>query len=213
LLVRTRGRIHGVPFFLFLRYPEVAGIRCLVRRTVTPAPHMHPSPNTHWISHWWPALAWAVVAWLFSTSYFSGQQTSVFLMPLLQWLLPKASPATLDLIHLGIRKLGHVAEYFVLGWLVFRGVRGGRTGWKQSWALAALALAVGYALVDEGHQFFVANRGASFRDVLLDGFGALLAHALIWWRVARPTRAQSAAARAESGFPSRPHELTPGQTD
>jgi VanZ family protein len=85
--------------------------------------------------------------------------------------------------------------------LLFRGARGSRTGWRWTWALAALAIAAGYSALDEVHQAFVASRTASPRDSLLDSVGAFVASlaVLAWYRHERtrispaPTKATSSA--------------------
>jgi len=86
----------------------------------------------------------------------------------------------LHLLHVGIRKLAHVTEFGVFSVTVFHGIRGRLTGWRLSWALATLAIAVTYAGLDEWHQSFVPMREARLRDVLIDTFGALLAQSLVW---------------------------------
>jgi len=143
-----------------------------------------------WLWHWGPVLIWAVVAWAFSTSAFSDQQTLRFLMPLLHWMFPHATPPTLLLMHKAIRKAALVGENFVLCLLLFRALRGDRSGWQLRWALAAVAIAAGYALVDEGHQMFALGRGASLRDALLDTSGAAMAQAAVWWHMGRGSLAK-----------------------
>jgi VanZ family protein len=87
-------------------------------------------------------------------------------------------------IHYVIRKTAHFTEYFVFCILLFRGVRGPRAGWRWTWALSALAIAAGYAALDEVHQAFVASRTASPWDSLLDSVGAFAASLAIflWFR-------------------------------
>lgn len=146
---------------------------------------MAMGPSIRWLRHWGPALLWAVVIGAFSTAAFSAEHTSRFLLPALRWLFPDASPETLALMHLGIRKASHFVEYFILGLLLFRAIRGDRMGWTLRWALLAVALAAGYALVDEVHQLFVVGRGGSAWDVLLDAAGAAVAQAGLWWQIRR----------------------------
>lgn len=136
-------------------------------------------------------MAWAAVVWTFSTSAFSEDHTSRFLLPALQWLFPHAAPETLEVMHTGVRKVGHFVEYFILSLLLFRAIRGERAGWNPRWALAALAFAAAYALVDEGHQIFAAGRGASLWDVLLDATGAAMAQFVVWWRLGRSVQRES----------------------
>ena len=138
-----------------------------------------------WLRHWAPAILWAAAIWTFSTGAFTSENTSRFLLPMLKWLLPGASAATLLLLHSLIRKAAHVAEYFVFSLLALRGVRGEERGWRVTWGLAAIVIVLCYAALDEVHQLLVPGRGASPWDVLLDGFGAVLAQAVAAWRVRR----------------------------
>jgi len=123
----------------------------------------------------------AALIWSFSTQWFSSSHTSLIIIPLLRWLLPHASVATIDGIHLAIRKTAHVGEYFIFSLLLFRAVRGPERGWRFQWAMAALAIAALYACTDEFHQIFVPGRGASVVDVLIDAAGSSLAQVVIWW--------------------------------
>lgn len=131
--------------------------------------------------YWVPAILLAIVISLFSTHYFSGEQTARIIIPALHWLLPEASPHVLRLMHMGIRKMAHVTEFGLFSIAVFRGIRGGRFGWRFSWALATLAIAVAYAGLDEWHQSFVPLREARVRDVAIDALGAVLAQVLVWF--------------------------------
>lgn len=76
-------------------------------------------------------------------------------------------------IHPKIRKLAHMAIYFCLAVAVsfplyVYGLRG-------IWLLLlAGGVCVGFACLDEYHQSFVAGRGPSSRDVLIDGIGVFL---------------------------------------
>ncbi|MGC2829314.1 MAG: VanZ family protein, partial [Candidatus Acidiferrum sp.] len=82
---------------------------------------------------------------------------------------------------------------------VFRGIRGGRCGWRFSWALTTLAIAVAYAALDEWHQSFVPLREARGRDVAIDAIGAVLAQALVWFHAKlRRNRVGSAESSAET---------------
>jgi VanZ family protein len=104
----------------------------------------------------------------FSTDTFSKEQTSRVAVPLLRWLFPHASPETIELLHVVVRKCAHIFEYFVFGWLLFRAFRGNRQGWTVRWAARAIIFAAVFASSDEIHQLFVPSRGASAWDVLLD---------------------------------------------
>jgi VanZ family protein len=136
---------------------------------------------------WWPALLWAVVIFLLSTDEFSAEHTSTFLYPLFHRIIPSLTAEQFASIHHLIRKSAHFSEYFVFYVLLFRGARGNRSGWRWTWALAALSIAAGYSALDEVHQAFVASRTASPWDSLLDSVGAFVASlaVFLWYRYDR----------------------------
>jgi VanZ family protein len=129
---------------------------------------------------WLPVVVWALLIYGSSTSRFASPETSRFIIPILHWLLPSAAPETLDLLHEFARKCVHFVNYFVLGLLLFRALRGPNRGWALRWALLAILLAFTYAASDEYHQSFEAGRGPSAMDALLDTAGASTAQAILW---------------------------------
>jgi VanZ family protein len=133
-----------------------------------------------WLRAWWPALVWAAFIFTMSTDTFSSEHTATLFEPLLRWLHPSFTKHQLHVIHFYIRKSAHFTEYFVFCLLLYRGVRGMRQGWRWTWGLAALSIAAGYSALDEIHQAFVASRGASAYDSLLDSAGAFFATAALW---------------------------------
>lgn len=150
------------------------------------------------LKHWGSAICVAILISVFSTHYFSAEQTGRVFIPTLHWLFPAASAHTLHLMHTGIRKLAHVTEFGVFSVTIFHGVRAGRTGWRFSWALITLVVAVAYAGLDEWHQSFVPLREARVRDVAIDAFGALLAQSFVWayakWKCGPATNLKQPAA-------------------
>ncbi len=140
------------------------------------------------LKYWIPTILVAILISIFSTHYFTDERTGRIIIPTLHWFFPSASRRTLHLMHMGIRKLAHVTEFGVFSAFVFRGVRAERTGWRWSWALATLVIAMVYAAFDEWHQSFVPLRVATPRDVAIDIFGAILAQALVWWYATRKWR-------------------------
>jgi VanZ family protein len=144
--------------------------------------------KTTWLARWWPVLVWAVIISYFSTDTFTSDKTESIFIPILHWLLPKASYPTLLTIHYYIRKSAHFVEYFVFSLLVLRAIRGGRHKTRLAWALAAIGIVAGYAALDEFHQSFVPGRTAAVSDVLLDTTGGTAAQAiaglvLLWGHV------------------------------
>lgn len=116
-----------------------------------------------------------------STDALSAEHTSRFLVPLLRWIDPTISAATVAAIHFMLRKLGHFTEYAVLALLLWRALRSSfvrKT--NAAVALICFGLAAFFATSDEFHQSFVATRTASPHDVLVDCVGAAFAIALCW---------------------------------
>jgi VanZ family protein len=132
------------------------------------------------VSYWLPPLLWMALIWGLSSDVGSAAQTSRFLLPLLKWLLPWASPAQTELLHGLIRKSGHVVEYAVLAALWFRTLRRERGLALPASAWAALGISLAWAIADELHQSTVASRTASAVDVMIDGVGAALALLALW---------------------------------
>jgi VanZ family protein len=128
---------------------------------------------------WWPVLAWAALIWIFSTSWFTSENTGRIIEPVFQWLLPHASLETIDLLHAIVRKCGHVTEYFIFSLLVLRSLRAGRRGRSLKWALITISIVAAYASIDEFHQSFVPGRTAAVSDVLLDTAGGTIAQVLV----------------------------------
>jgi VanZ family protein len=150
-----------------------------------------------WLKIWWPAIAWAIVISSFSTGAFTSEHTSRFIIPVLHWLLPHASPETLSTVHHVIRKCGHFTEYFILSLLILRGFQAGNREFGLRLALLSILMVAGYAALDEFHQSFVPGRGAAVSDVMLDtsggAAGILIAALLVLWGRVRRQRKDSDA--------------------
>jgi VanZ family protein len=151
-------------------------------------PHIHELPVVRWLLAWWPALLWATLIFGMSTDTFSSEHTGSIIEPILRWIYPAITAEQFALIHHLIRKAAHFTEYFIFALLLFRGIRGGRAGWRWSWGLLALFVAAVYSALDEIHQAFVASRTASPYDSLLDTLGAFAAimFLFLWFRRQRP---------------------------
>jgi len=155
-----------------------------------------------WLRRYWPVLAWAAAIWIFSTEGFSSSNTSRLILPVLHWLFPQVSAETLELIHFVIRKCAHLVEYFVFSLLVLHSIRGSRKGWQWRWGLIAIAVAAGYAAVDELHQAFEPTRGPSLSDVGLDTLGAALAQlCAAWWSLRHRSSSKTERVELPGGTP------------
>ncbi len=119
-----------------------------------------------------------------STDVLSAHHTSQFIAPLLRWINPAVSEQTIRAVQIVVRKSGHLSEYAVLSFLLWRAFRQPSKNDPRpwSWKVAALAIFVSalYAMSDEFHQSFVATRQASIWDVLIDTTGATLAMIILW---------------------------------
>jgi len=136
--------------------------------------------------YWLAAVVWACIISGLSTDTFSSEHTSRFILPVLHWLFPSAGANALELMHEVIRKAAHLTEYFILGILLHRALRGEDRGWKLKWAIWAIAIAAAYASLDEFHQSFVPSRTASPWDALIDTVGVSAAQfvlKIMWHRL------------------------------
>ena len=128
------------------------------------------------LKNWLPVFIWLAVIFLGSTDLMSAEHTSRFIVPFLRWLNPDVSPERLASIHSIVRKCAHLGEYAVLALLLLRAAIL-MTNLKRSLAILYVSVWVAclfVATTDEFHQTFVASRGASAADIMIDGSGAIL---------------------------------------
>jgi VanZ family protein len=94
------------------------------------------------------------------------------------------SEDNVHLIHHLLRKCAHLAEYAVLGILMWRAVRKPVRDDPRPWSWREAAIAVlivfAYASTDEFHQRFVPNRTPLVSDVFVDTGGALIGMIALW---------------------------------
>lgn len=144
------------------------------------------------LKYWLPVVIWAAVIFSASTDALSSPRTSRIIGPILRWFKPDVSAETVERVQWVVRKTAHAVEYGILGillWVAQRKPRWNNLGpWERRPAVWSLVGAFVYALSDEGHQMFVASRGASLGDVFLDTAGAALGLLVLWmwgrWRKA-----------------------------
>src|SRR5512139_1351862 len=119
-----------------------------------------------YFKYWLPVVLWMAVIFWMSTDSLSSEHTASVIEPILRLLMPDISPEKIDIVHGLTRTAGHAVEYFVLGLLLFRAIRGdSRERWNWRWVMCALIVLALYAAGDELHQSFVPTRTASPLDV------------------------------------------------
>ena len=122
-----------------------------------------------------------------STETFSSEHTFSAVRVIISSLVPRLSGEEVDLIHAIIRKLAHVVEYLILGFLLFRAFRGrSNVRWNWRWFFLASIIVLLWAASDEFHQSFVSTRTASIVDVGIDAVGGILGQfASVLWKLHR----------------------------
>jgi VanZ family protein len=124
-----------------------------------------------------PVLLWMLVIFVASTNIGSSSNTSRFIGPLLRFFKPDVSDEAIGVAQVIVRKGGHLSEYAILAFLMWRSRRqvlGENFAWDWKEALVIVAVCALYASTDEFHQSFVATRYASPWDALIDTAGAVL---------------------------------------
>jgi VanZ family protein len=128
------------------------------------------------LKNWLPVIVWVGVIFIGSTDLMSAEHTSRFVVPFLRWLKPDISAETVASIHFIVRKCTHVGEYAIL-WLLLLRAGTLMTNSRRSIPIlyvSVLGVCLIVAATDEFHQTFVASRGASLRDIMIDTSGAVL---------------------------------------
>jgi VanZ family protein len=152
--------------------------------------------NARWRNRLWgygPLVLWLGFIFFASTGEFSASNTSRIIRPLLLWLFPGISEATLVSVHIFVRKCGHFTEYAVLGLLAARAfIPSAIKTLHKHWFLSSLMLVIVYALLDEYHQSFVATRTGSIYDSMIDAAGGFIALVVLalWRRMKSKRRSE-----------------------
>lgn len=137
------------------------------------------------------ALVLAVMVMIFCFSAQNGEQSGAMSGRLTTWVLNLILPdfenfsleqqeAIRSTAGLIVRKLAHFSEYALLGFSLMLHIcqiqkrTVVRLPWLWSWAVGTL-----YAASDEFHQGFVAGRGPSIVDVMIDSSGVIVGTILL----------------------------------
>ena len=127
--------------------------------------------NKKKILAWSFFLFWLLLIFFFSSQ--SGEESSHLSGGILEFLESLTHiPLSSEIVSFMIRKLAHFTEYTILGILTMN-------LWKQYGSINKkqfvfiILFCVFYALTDEFHQIFIANRSGNFWDVTIDSMGSL----------------------------------------
>ncbi|MBZ5676607.1 MAG: VanZ family protein [Acidobacteriia bacterium] len=126
-------------------------------------------------------VLWAVHMFWLSTESFGIDHTRFALSTVLSLLHVSVSSHTLWILNAVLRKLAHVTEYAIFGFLLSRSL-GSPSRSRSQVYIAALCIAAAavYSFTDEFHQSFVPGRGPSLIDCAIDVSGAVLAMILLY---------------------------------
>ncbi len=129
-----------------------------------------------------PLILWLSGIFYLSSNKGSVSRTTVYFVPLLNFLFPRCGDAqAFKKHHLVIRKLCHFAGYAVLALLasiVF--YNSSLLAAAKFWYACAFAVVLIVASMDEIRQSFYPERNGSLSDVALDCFGGLTMIVLFW---------------------------------
>jgi VanZ family protein len=139
-----------------------------------------PPHSKKFLVRYGPVVLWAVLIFIGSSNLMSSPNTGGILRPVVLWVFPSASEATLIFLHFLVRKAAHFTEYAILALLAARAFRtSSRDFLRNHWFAVSLTFVALYALSDEFHQSFVSSRTASIYDCLIDAAGGLVALIII----------------------------------
>ena len=136
-------------------------------------------------------LVIAIMVMIFCFSAQTGAESGAMSGRITMWILnlvvpgfgdfsPEKQEAVRSTVSFVVRKLAHFSEYALLGLSLMLHIAqiekkiAVRLPWLWSWAAGTL-----YAASDEFHQGFVAGRGPSVRDVMIDSAGVIAGALLI----------------------------------
>jgi len=137
----------------------------------------------YWV---WPFL-WAALFFPAWSSQWSQTLIWNLSLRILKLFSHTVNDHTLGIVYTIARKSGHVIEYAVLAYLLFRAFRRDRKDrWNWSWAIPAGLLAAGYGALDEYVQTLVPRRHGSPIDWGIDVAAILLMLVIVYRDSRRP---------------------------
>ena len=136
------------------------------------------------IMRYGPLLLWFSLIFYASTDHLSNENTSKVVYPFIKWLFFSPSEATIEILHIIIRKIAHFTEYAVLAFFLARATTSSTKDWlNKNWFKWSISIIVLYALLDEYHQSFESTRMASIYDSLIDISGGLTVLCFFYWKI------------------------------
>lgn len=132
---------------------------------------------------WWilATIIWMAGIFCFTQlPYFTGENTSKSIQKIVVTEhkavhTPSVDNGEIEWINFVIRKATHLTAFGILAFFLFKSLEIYRYSFVLSWVITFL-----YAATDEYHQSFMPGRTSSFKDVLIDGCGALIALSLTY---------------------------------
>ena len=145
-------------------------------------------------------LVVAVMVMIYCFSAQTGAESGAMSGRITMWILnlvvpgfgdfsPEKQEVIRSTVSFVVRKLAHFSEYALLGFSLMLHIAqiekkiAVRLPWLWSWVVGTL-----YAASDEFHQGFVAGRGPSLRDVMIDSSGVIAGTLLLLWIIRRRTK-------------------------
>ena len=142
-------------------------------------------------------LVIAVMVMIYCFSAQTGEESGAMSGRITRWVLSLVVPGFEDMpaseqedlreiAGLVVRKLAHFSEYALLGLTLLLHIAqiqkktAVRLPWLWAWGIGTL-----YAASDEFHQGFVADRGPSVVDVMIDSAGVIAGALLLLWILLR----------------------------
>lgn len=127
--------------------------------------------NKKKILKWGFLFFWMIIIFIFSNQPHSGEATR----SIIEQIIPTIKTnALIDIINFIIRKSAHITEYFILTILTISLLKEYTKKERVIITLSILFCFL-YASTDEFHQSLVPGRTSTFKDVLIDTSGGLIA--------------------------------------
>ena len=143
-----------------------------------------------------PVVACVAFILYASTGALAASNTSRIIGPVVRWLFPDISEASLLAVHMVVRKCAHFAEYAALALLAARAfLTSSREFLLRRWMMSAFVLVACVALLDEYNQSLNAARTGTIWDCVIDFAGGATALAALAWLRQRRERRRGGGAR------------------